>query len=446
MEDKKKRIALGWAVAILSLMVVAAAIAFGVLFGSPKSETVANANMLEASYSRAYYGLTAELNDMGVNLKKIDAISSAKKQQEMLYEVWASSLGAGDDLAALSVDGEGGTKLKRFINQTGDYAKYLAKKNVSLSEEEKQNLVRLSDMLEKVAIELKSIEDEINSGKAFLGDDGVVATVLPTVFDTFNEPSVEYPTLIYDGPFSDGLEGHKSRNLEGNEFSEELARKKLVAMFDLTENDKIEYLGLSGGELKIMTFKIDLSKDGETYVSLTQNGGRLLSFVRNAETDSDGGFTDDELIEKAKDATLHLGFKDMTAVWVEKANGVGYINLAYSDDGVIVYSDIIKVKLSLSDLSLLGVDATHYSLNHTVRNLDVEKIGAKDAESVIDKRMKIERVTLAVIPYGEYSEKLCYEFKGTIDGGDYFVYVDALTGEEINVLYVVYSESGRLVL
>ena len=120
MEDKKKRIALGWAVAILSLMVVAAAIAFGVLFGSPKSETVANANMLEASYSRAYYGLTAELNDMGVNLKKIDAISSAKKQQEMLYEVWASSLGAGDDLAALSVDGEGGTKLKRFINQTGD--------------------------------------------------------------------------------------------------------------------------------------------------------------------------------------------------------------------------------------------------------------------------------------------------------------------------------------
>ena len=186
MEDRKKIIALGWAVAILSLMVVAAAIAFGVLFGSPKSETVANANMLEASYSRAYYGLTAELNDMGVNLKKIDAISSAKKQQEMLYEVWASSLGAGDDLAALSVDGEGGTKLKRFINQTGDYAKYLAKKNVSLSEEEKQNLVRLSDMLEKVAIELKSIEDEINSGKAFLGDDGVVATVLPTVFDTFN--------------------------------------------------------------------------------------------------------------------------------------------------------------------------------------------------------------------------------------------------------------------
>ena len=208
----------------------------------------------------------------------------------------------------------------------------------------------------------------------------------------------------------------------------------------------IEYLGLSGGELKIMTFKIDLSKDGETYVSLTQNGGRLLSFVRNAETDSDGGFTDDELIEKAKDATLHLGFKDMTAVWVERTNGVGYINLAYSDDGVIVYSDIIKVKLSLSDLSLLGVDATHYSLNHTVRNLDVEKIGAKDAESVIDKRMKIERVTLAVIPYGEYSEKLCYEFKGTIDGGDYFVYVDALTGEEINVLYVVNSESGRLVL
>lgn len=446
MEERKKRIALTWAVVILSLLVVGAAIAFGLIFGLKSSEPVANANMLEAGYSRAYYSLTDELNDMSVNLKKIDAISSAKTQQDMLYEVWASAVKASDNLSSLSVEGEGSVKLKRFVNQLGDYSKYLAKKSESLSKEEKENLVRIGDMLSEVAVALKSVEDELTSGRTFMGDDGVVEKVLPTVFEKFNEPSVEYPTLIYDGPFSDGLEGHKARNLDGNEFTPELGEKKIRAMFDLTENDKVEFMGASGGDLKILSYKIDFTKDGETFVSITQNGGKLLSFVRNADTDTDGGFTDDELIEKAEETALHLGFKDMKSVWVERVNGVGYINLALVDDGVIIYPDIVKVKLSLSDLSVLGVDATHYSLNHVIRNFDFEKIGSQDAESVIDGRMEIERVSLAVIPYGEYSERLCYEFKGNIDGGDYFVYVDAQSGEEINVLYVVNSESGTLVL
>ncbi|MGN0796195.1 MAG: PepSY1/2 domain-containing protein [Christensenellales bacterium] len=447
MEERKKRIGLTWAVIILSLLVVGAAVAFGIIFGLNKGgDPVASANMLEASYSRAYYSLTDELNDMSVNLKKVDAINSSKTQQDMLYEVWASAVKASDNLSSLSVEGEGSIKLKRFVNQLGDYSKYLAKKGESLSNEEKENLVRLGDILSEIATGLKSVEDELTSGRTFLGEDGVVESVLPTVFEKFSEPSVEYPTLIYDGPFSDGLEGHKARNLEGNEFTPELGEKKIRAMFDLTEDDGVEYLGTSGGDFKIMSYRMDLSKDGETYVSITLNGGKLLSFVRNADTDVDGGFTDEELIEKAEETALHLGFKNMESVWVERVNGVGYINLALVDNGVIVYPDIVKVKLSLSDLSVLGVDATHYSLNHTIRNFDVEKIGSQDAQSVIDGRMEIERVALTVIPYGEYSERLCYEFKGKINGGDYFVYVDAQSGEEINVLYVVNSESGLLVL
>ena len=46
----------------------------------------------------------------------------------------------------------------------------------------------------------------------------------------------------------------------------------------------------------------------------------------------------------------------------------------------------------------------------------------------------------------EKSEKLCYELNGEINGGEYFVYIDCATGEEVNILYVVNSDAGQLVL
>lgn len=50
---------------------------------------------------------------------------------------------------------------------------------------------------------------------------------------------------------------------------------------------------------------------------------------------------------------------------------------------------------------------------------------------------------LCVIPYRE-GERLCYEVPGRYEEREYRVYIDALTGEETEVLMMVDSVGGRM--
>lgn len=184
--DKKDKTikALIATIIVISLLLIAAVVAFAVLF-NPTSPTVEAQNMLEGTYQRAYYNLVAEVNEMSVDLKKIDAATSGKTEQEYLYEVWNAGQGAAANLSSFDASGEGGEKLKKFINQVQDYAYYLAKKTTAdnpLSENEKQNLFQIGQMLEVVSGNLSAIQDELKSGKSFLGSDGVLKS-MPDVFE-----------------------------------------------------------------------------------------------------------------------------------------------------------------------------------------------------------------------------------------------------------------------
>ena len=57
----------------------------------------------------------------------------------------------------------------------------------------------------------------------------------------------------------------------------------------------------------------------------------------------------------------------------------------------------------------------------------------------------MEKVSLAVIPYKE-TERFCYEIYGSYKGLDYFVYIDAKSGEQADVLRVIDSEQGSMIM
>lgn len=441
--DKKDKTikALIATIIVISLLLIAAVVAFAVLF-NPTSPTVEAQNMLEGTYQRAYYNLVAEVNEMSVDLKKIDAATSGKMEQEYLYEVWNAGQGAAANLSSFDASGEGGEKLKKFINQVHDYAYYLAKKTNEgnpLSENEKQNLFQIGQMLEVVSNNLSAIQDELKSGKSFLGSDGVLKS-LPDMFETFVEPDVDYPTLIYDGPFSDGDE--KSVSDKTTLVSVEKAQKRVKDIFSLGDNTAVELVTETDD---MYCFKTEI--DGEvTYVNVTKSEAQLIDFTMTKRVDEPKDYSNDEIINATLEYSKELGFENLIAVWVEKTDGYAYVNTTVKENGVVIYPDIVKFKVALDDLKVLGVEASHYAKNHKTRSYGAIAISESDAVAKADERMQIKNVRLAVIPYGEKSERLCYELNGEINGGEYFVYIDCATGEELNILYVVNSDAGQLVL
>ena len=119
---------------------------------------------------------------------------------------------------------------------------------------------------------------------------------------------------------------------------------------------------------------------------------------------------------------------------------------AAEQDGVIIYSDLIKVRVCAETAKVIGVEAAGYFTNHTERVIAKPALTVKQAKAKVFSGIDVITSRLAVRPVGENSEKLCYEFSGTYDGSTYYVYIDAATGRQVEMFKVIKSTEGELLM
>ena len=140
------------------------------------------------------------------------------------------------------------------------------------------------------------------------------------------------------------------------------------------------------------------------------------------------------------------GFPNMKETYYLKQSGIVTINYAYEQDGVVMYPDLIKVKIALDNGEILGVETTGYLNCHEQRDISKVKITKEDAKKVLNKNLQIMSEGLAVIPTQWKTEVLCYEFKGKVDETEFLVYINAETGKEEDILIIVNTPNGTLTM
>ena len=128
-----------------------------------------------------------------------------------------------------------------------------------------------------------------------------------------------------------------------------------------------------------------------------------------------------------------------------KEYGVITINYAYEERDVIVYPDLIKVKVALDNGDVLGIETTGYLNNHETRNIDKTNIiSSKEAAKLANEDLKIEETRLAIIPTEFETEVFCWELKGTVGNRDFLLYVNAKTGKVEDILVIIQTDNGTL--
>ena len=126
-------------------------------------------------------------------------------------------------------------------------------------------------------------------------------------------------------------------------------------------------------------------------------------------------------------------------------DGICTINFAYSEKGVACYGDLIKVSIALDTGKLAGFDAKNYLMNHKNRNLTVAELSEENAKSLLSPSLEVISSRLAVIPLDTGKEGLCYEFHcRDKDKKEVLVYLDAVTGKQLDLLILLYSDGGIL--
>jgi germination protein YpeB len=267
-------------------------------------------------------------------------------------------------------------------------------------------------------------------------------------FNSIQNSTIETPKMIYDGPFAENVKKVTAKGLDGQkEISYNEAMKKCRTYFEDYNIQNITYKGEAVSDtISCYNFQLNDANKRTLYAQITKAGGNLLMFDMY-EICQAKNFDTETCVEIAKKFFDKIGIKDMKEVWIsENDNAVATINFAYEQDGVICYSELIKVKVCETKGMVVGMEGLSYWLNHGPRTIEKAALTEEEAKAKIAQNVEIKTSRLALIPLENGGEELCWGFSGTYDGNLYYIYVSALTGEEMDVFQVIDSKQGKLLM
>jgi len=132
----------------------------------------------------------------------------------------------------------------------------------------------------------------------------------------------------------------------------------------------------------------------------------------------------------------------MKSVWNEINKNVAYINLAPIQNDVILYPDLVKVKVDLTSQEIIGFEAVNYAFNHTDRNFEFI-ISEIDAEEKLGFDYEIISTSKAIIKLEGGREVATYEFFVERIDGKFFYYINAATNEIEKTMKLVNVEDSE---
>ena len=197
--------------------------------------------------------------------------------------------------------------------------------------------------------------------------------------------------------------------------------------------------------IPVYDFSLKNNQDQSANISISQKGGHVVYYNSNREVGVEA-ISQEEANEKGKQFLTSKGFPNMKETYYLKQEGIVTINYAYSQDGVIMYPDLIKVKVALDNGEVLGIETSGYLNNHEERNLPEIKISKEEAKNTLNKDLQIESEGLAMIPTEWQSEIYCYEFKGKVDDSEFLVYINCENGREEDILVIKDTPNGTLTM
>ena len=252
--------------------------------------------------------------------------------------------------------------------------------------------------------------------------------------------------MIYDGAFSEHLTSNEKKGLTGEDIDEEKA-KQLAEEFVGKDNIKeTKNLGFSeNATIPVYDFSITNHEDKIINLAISKKGGHIVYMNANREVNSEI-ISQEEADKKGKEFLESKGFKNMKETYYLKQEGIVTINYAATQNDVVMYPDLIKVKVALDNGEILGIETTGYLNNHTQRVVSKVKITKEEAKKTLNKDLQIESEGLAVIPTEWQSEILCYEFKGKVDDREFLVYINAENGREEDILIITNTPNGTLTM
>lgn len=404
---------------------------------------------LNADAERSLSTLEACMSSINTNLTKGLYANTTPMLSSMAISLTRDAASAKNSLSALPLSDTQLDNMLKFLSQVGAFVSTLDRKlslGESITSEERNQLKQLIDVSQKLLSELDTITQGVEDGSVSFKQAGSTlqkstdqSMQIDSAFDDAEQTLTDYPTLIYDGPFSDHILNQSPKTLEGkSDISKEKALE-IASDFIGVDKSTLRFDSETNGVIETYNFFVD-----SINISVCKKGGAVL-YLLGSSNAGESVITPEQAVENAKNFLSAKGYENMKESYYSTQDGICTVNFAYENEGVICYPDLIKLSVSLETGNIISFDARGYIMNHTDRPPVQSKISADEAKMSVSDYLTVMSSRLAVIPTDYKTEKTAYEFHcKTPDEQEVLVYIDVLTAKEDDILLLLYSDGGIL--
>lgn len=431
----------GWLAAVISLgaacLVLGTIVTAGAFRMNDMNLSTANA------YRSTLYEMVSISEDMDNSLAKLRVSSGTQEQRALLTDLLVDSELMESALERMPIDSMTSTDIASFVNKTSDYSRSLLKKlnaGGTLSQTEKNTVGYLHGVNEGLYGELNNLTVKMTE-KEFAAFVGGGENPVAEKLGQMGRDTLKDPEETIDAPFSDEGNVGENRLSALEEVSLSRAEELVKQYFESYHIANVQYSGETvTNDASCYNFSLTDEDGVELYAQITKNGGKL-AFFNLYEVCRDKNFDLETCDMLAKEYLATLGIQNVEAVWLSDAGMVADLTYVSVQDGVRIYPDLIRVRVCESKGRVVGIDAMEYLLNHREREIG-PSLSREAAQEKLTGGLEPYAAHLAIIPM-DGEEILVHEFACNFrEEEEYIVYLDAMTGEEVQVYRVRNGSAG----
>ena len=404
--------------------------------------------MLENQYSNSFEQLNSSLNNITSALEKIVYATSAKKISSLSVEIFSEAELAKEALSNLPTGESGLSTVYKFLSQVGNYAISVSKNITSentVTDAQRGELKILYDTAKTVTSAVNDAGIDFNTPDGWAQSveeklNGAVSEEsLASSLTQLEENMTDYPTLIYDGPYSDHiLESQPLMIINADECSKEDALLKAQSV--LGDNFEIKFEDMQGGKIECYRFGND-----SVSVAVSRYGGYAV-YMRKNRTVGENLLSYEQALSRAKKFLEQMQITSMIDTYYYTDSGVCVINFAYLDGQTVCYTDLIKVGVAMDTGEIMLLETSGYLTNHTDRAFKVPEHTVDEAAEKISSDLEIEKTSMTLIPTDSGGEVRCYEFLClSEENEEILVYINVQDLTEEQIYNLIKTDGGSLV-
>ncbi|GBF35684.1 spore germination protein YpeB [Desulfocucumis palustris] len=453
MKDKK------WMLSLTLGLVLVAALGFWGYRQADARRTMEAA--LNNKYQRAFYDLTTHVQNMEVLLSKTLVGQETRQDTFLLMNLWQEADAAQKELGQIPVPDGLMTRTMKYLTQVGDYANTLAKQTIDgkpKTDEQWRTLRYLYSQSSGLNEELHNIESHVADGRLTLSELTTQTRkglrkegpqLANNNLQTLDKKMQQFPTLIYDGPFSDHLADKKPLGITGDSINADQARSKALGFIDRRGNKDYVANVVHTQKGRTPSYQVDITscpvrENERITAAISRQGGNVL-WMLNSRAIGDKKVSLESAGDRAAKFLAGKGFKNMQSTYHEVQDRLAIYNFAATQGGVVLYPDLVKVSVALDTGQVVGFEASNYWDSHRDRKISAPRLTLAQARKKLSPHLEgVSGGRLALIPLSPDTETLTYEFKGNLGKDVFLVYINADNGREERLLRVVDTEEGVL--